>query len=229
MASSKHSIDCCGFGFRTSGSVIYLPTPKKRRCPPVEPCCPNNQDNSNTNTSNPTNTNTFNPIINVNPVINIPPTPPPSPVNGEQGLLTEFDVDQPSTQRFDIPQIPIPALDEGVTLATVRLAIDNITDRVWLNGTVGWNVINESPTVEFFITRTRSGGTEEIIFSTVDEAVTNADDSVTTSFIFVDETPILTGGQQLVEYRLKTQTDVDNQAVVVGPIIFTAAEIRANP
>jgi hypothetical protein len=163
----------------------------------------------------------------VNPIINLPP----SNGNGgqQQGLLTEFDVDQPLTQRNgDV--ISIPNSFEGLTIATVQLVIDFITDRAWLNGTVGWDALTGTPEVEFFITRTRPGGTEEIIFLTRDEADAETNNNATTGFTFVDESPILTQGQQVIVYRLKVRNiSQSDGAQIDGPIIFTAAEIRSNP
>lgn len=175
--------------------------------------------------NNPTNTNTFNPTINVSPIINLPP-----PVNGEQGLLTEFDADQPFTMYLTAS---INITTTPTEIALVRMAIDDITDRVWFNGTVGWTLDIQGiqlPSILFTITRTRPGGTEEDIFTTVEKAKFEGDTN-TTSFTFVDETPILTQGQQLIEYRLKINRipGPGATATVIGPVIFTAAKIRANP
>lgn len=197
----------------------------KRRKPS---CCPTGSENVNQIENNPVNTNTFNPTINVSPIIHLPPTP----VNGEQGLLTEFNVDQPFTMyltaNIDITTFP-------TEIALVRMAIDNKTDRVWFNGTVGL-VLNDlglnplPPSILFTITRKRPGGTEEDIFTTVDRPKFVGDTN-TTSFAFVDEAPILTQGQQLVEYRLKINQIPGpfSSTTVIGPVIFTGAKIGANP
>ncbi|OZI11019.1 hypothetical protein CEW92_13475 [Bacillaceae bacterium SAS-127] len=142
-------------------------------------------------------------------------------------MLTKFDADQPFTQTLSA-DIELPDSPNNVELAKVRLAIDQITDRVWLNGTIGWLSTSGEPIVHFFITRTRPGGTEETIFSTSDKA-DQFDVAVTTSFTFVDETPILTQEVQLVEYRLRAHTLSEGNATVVGPVIFTGAEMSANP
>ncbi|MFD1706819.1 hypothetical protein ACFSCZ_08735 [Siminovitchia sediminis] len=181
-----------------------------------DPChCSDDHENTNRIENNPTNTNTFNPIIQI-----------PSPANGRQGgLLTEFDVDQPPVG----PVTLIPATDDGIVLCTVQLAIDDfISDRVWLNGTVEWAASQGTPTVVLFITRQRPGGTEATIFTTSDEGDAATTDEITTSFTFVDETPIVTGGQQLVVYRLKARSAIDAEEAILRGNTFTAAEIRAN-
>lgn len=76
MGSSNNFICCTGTGrIRGSGTVIFVSTPQRKECPPVTQCCPDNQENTNTNTSNPTNNNTFsptfNPTIQFNPVITV--------------------------------------------------------------------------------------------------------------------------------------------------------------
>ncbi|WP_044641327.1 hypothetical protein [Risungbinella massiliensis] len=180
-----------------------------------------------TNTSHPINTNTFTPTVTVNPSIS---EPTPTPPQGEQGLLTEFTADQPFTTQnstaLTIPTAPQPPL----ILAQIRLSIDNVNDRVHLNGTVGWGAIQSEPAVEFSITRTRLiNGQQDVIFSTRDDAEFVADNRVTTSFTFVDETPIALQGNQLIEYTLQiSQISESTNTVVFGPVIFTGAEIEAN-
>lgn len=146
----------------------------------------------------------------------------------QRGLLTEFVVDQPATLSGQA-HITIDA--NVVPLALVRVVVDDVANRVRLFGTVGWFALRETPTVEFFITRTRPGGIAETIFSTRDEADTQGANEATTSFTFVDELPILTQRTQLVEYRLNARL-VDNAGnpviIVNGPIILTAEEFRAN-
>jgi hypothetical protein len=76
MGSSSNFMCCTGTGqIRGSGSAIFVSTPQGKECPPVTQCCPDNQENTNTNTSNPTNNNTFsptfNPTIQFNPVITV--------------------------------------------------------------------------------------------------------------------------------------------------------------
>ncbi|MFC5713671.1 hypothetical protein ACFPU1_12840 [Thalassorhabdus alkalitolerans] len=177
------------------------------------------------------NTIRFNPTIEVNPVINISPAPVNG--NGGQGLLTEFQVDQPLTTTVH-PGIQIPGVStpsdlptDGLEIATISVNVDNISSRVWMTGTVGWSASSGVPDVVFAITRTRPAGTEELIFTTEQEGESPNPDTFTSSFTFVDETPILTQGPQLVQYRLRVGT-LDDNAYIRGPIILTGAEIRAN-
>lgn len=76
MANSNNFICCTGTGrISGSGRVVFVSTPQSKECPPVTQCCPDNQENTNTNTSNPTNNNTFsptfNPTIQFSPVITV--------------------------------------------------------------------------------------------------------------------------------------------------------------
>ncbi|SEM72480.1 hypothetical protein [Lihuaxuella thermophila] len=164
-----------------------------------------------------------------------PPTPP---LIEERGLLTEFTADQPATQGETV-SITIPGRPPGdplpppLTIARVRLNMDDISDRFFLTGTVGWQAIEGVPGVRFSIFRTRlDTGSEEEIFSIIDSAEADGGDSfAATSFTFVDEQPIVSRGEQLIEYTLRvvllTPSTVTN-AQVIGPIILTAAEMEAN-
>lgn len=160
------------------------------------------------------NKNTSNPKIN----ITIPTLP-----TGSNGLLTEFVADIPD---FTGPvQIPSDVVG-NVELANIMLSIDNLTDRVWLNSTVGWVATEGEPLVRFFITRTRPGGTEEEIVAA--RFTAEAVEETTTSFTFVDNTPILTEGPQLIVYRLRAEIVATGTAFATTPVILTGAEIKAN-
>ncbi|MCU5343238.1 hypothetical protein [Bacillus cereus] len=144
-------------------------------------------------------------------------------------IFKSFVFDQPA--KGESVEISIPKSPNFRDLARVRLVIDNITNRVFLTSTIGWGATAGTPNVLFSIYRRRQAfGTEEQIFYTVDQA--NGTDSANTSFTLVDDIPVLTQEQQLIEYvvRVRIISPGNNDAAdVVGPIILTAAEIGANP
>ncbi|MBT2736181.1 hypothetical protein [Bacillus sp. ISL-7] len=199
--------------------------------------CGNRIKNKNENEieNNPTNTNTNIPIITVNPVINIPPiptlTPTPTPT-GEQGILTEFNfVEIPS--RGTIGNTPLQLNETPLVLN-----IDDTTDRVLLTVSVQWHTVpagSATSTLTLSIRRRRQG---EMEFS--DPICTFSDSAngvggvtspftfpfITTSIICVDNEPIVTQGQQQVEYIVEARSPGTLTLVDIGT--FTGSEIEAN-
>lgn len=185
------------------------------RCDKNPCCCPIGN----------TNKNTFNPTINVNPVINISSTP----VNGEQGLLTEFDGSVlPGTDfvSIDIRLTPI-------TIGTATLHIDDPSDRVLLHATIpSINPNTFTLFVKFSIFR---NGTE--IYSTNDNVPPSEGffPATTTGFSFLDKTPLAeVSPSGIVLYELKTSCLRSEAFFNVGGtedtdfIVFTASKIKAN-
>ncbi|WP_144555876.1 hypothetical protein [Bacillus sp. X1(2014)] len=171
------------------------------------------------------NKNTFNPTVNVNPVINISSTP----VNGEQGLLTEFDGSVlPGTDFFNIPIRLSP-----ITIGTATLHIDDPSDRVLLHATIqSINRNNFALLIQFSIFR---NGTE--IYSTTDNIPPFVEfmSATTTGFSFLDKTPLAEASPSgLVLYELKTSSLRSEASFSVGGsrdtdfIVFTASKIKAN-
>jgi hypothetical protein len=188
-----------------------------------DPCC-----------RNPCNCNPCNPCC----------PPQPIPRFRERGLFTEFQTDEPST----IPNTgstlnPIILTSAPQIIAQLSLTngnalqIDDPGDRVWLTGTVGWTATaapsgfsGNSAKVIFQVWRNMVGGSP--IFETIDSSEPNSmqNNLQTTTFTFVDTTPITTPGQQVVQYFLTAQlldATVSN-ASIIGPITFTGAEIEPN-
>lgn len=185
------------------------------RCDKDPCCCPIEN----------TNKNTFNPTINVNPVINISPTP----VNGEQGLLTEFDGSVlPGTDFVNIPIGLSP-----ITIGTATLHIDDPSDRVLLHATI--QSINPNDFTLFIQYSIFRNGTE--IFSTIDNIPPLVEfiSATTTGFSFLDKTPLAEASPSgVVLYELKTSNLRSDVSFFVGGtmgtnfIIFTASKIKAN-
>jgi hypothetical protein len=185
------------------------------RCDKNRCCCPIEN----------TNTNTFNPTINVNPVINIPP----SPVNGEQGLLTEFYGSVlPGTDFVNIPIRLSP-----ITIGTATLHIDGPSDRVLLHATI--QSINPNDFALFIQFSIFRNGTE--IYSTIDNIPPLVEfiSATTTGFSFLDKTPLVEASPSgLVLYELKTKNLRSEVSFFVGGsrdtdfIVFTASKIKAN-
>ncbi|PFP15314.1 hypothetical protein COJ96_27880 [Bacillus sp. AFS073361] len=184
--------------------------------------CPNCEKNPCCCPIGNTNKNTFNPTINVNPVINISSTP----VNGEQGLLTEFDGSVLPGSDFE------PIRLTPITIGTATLHIDDPSDRVLLHATIHSINPNTFPIlIRFSIFR---NGTE--IFSTTDNIpFLEFMPATTTGFSFLDKAPLAdVSPSGLVLYELKTNSLRSEASFKVGGssdtdfIVFTASKIKAN-
>jgi len=185
--------------------------------------CPNCEKNPCCCPIGNTNQNTFNPTINVNPVINISSTP----VNGEQGLLTEFDGSVLPGGDFE------PIRLTPITIGTATLHIDDPSDRVLLHATIqSLNRNRFTILIQFSVFR---NGTE--IYSTTDNIPPFVEfmSATTTGFSFLDKAPLAEASPSgSVLYELKTNSLQSEASFTVGGtkdtdfIVFTASKIKAN-
>ena len=178
---------------------------------------------NDTNTSNPVatntnaNTNTLSPTINVNPVININPAS-----TGQQGLLTEFNF-----VPLDFNSVEVPVASAVLNSSPLILNIDNTTDRVWLTFSVQWRSIAGGTEVMFHIRRRRQGEADFTDICSTNDGVVGL--PATTTLTCVDDEPILTAGQQPVEYQVTVEDAAANPVLQFSGIgTFTGAEIEAS-
>ncbi|HHY38154.1 MAG TPA: hypothetical protein GX507_04415 [Clostridia bacterium] len=152
----------------------------------------------------------------------------------ESGKFTQFVVDEPASFVGGIAPIALPTPPSFVTLATVSLRIDDMTDRVWLNATVGWYVDFTAPGTVQARFRLLRGTT--VIYET--QQVTSSTSTVpappppttvhsVAHLEHIDTTPITTPLPMIVTYVLEAQADVAG-AFTGGPITLSAAEIERN-
>jgi hypothetical protein len=149
----------------------------------------------------------------------------------ERGLLSEFQffVLTPSNTSNAITT-PIAVGSGPVTQAQVILHIDDITDRVWLSRTLGWEPIGAAGTIStILITILRGTVVGTPIFSTRQSQVSTGgiDDYVTTSFSHVDFPATVLPIQTPVAYTLTVQAETTALAIR-GPVTFTGVEIERN-
>lgn len=120
--------------------------------------------------------------------------------------------------------ISIPLSTNPTPLATVTIHSDR-DDVILLTGTVGWRAVTNGTglnkvNVLFQIRRNAAGGS--VIFSADDSAEAAGDNNRVTSFTHVD-----TSIKSRTTYFLTAQlTDPGSAATVIGPITFTATEIK---
>ncbi|OAT85818.1 hypothetical protein [Desulfotomaculum copahuensis] len=156
----------------------------------------------------------------------------------EGGLLSEFNASvlQPSNTSGAItPPLPLSTAPTVIAalIGPASMSIDDLADRVWLTGTVGWLAVTlgtgaTSTDVVFRIYR-NAPITGPQVFSTRSSATPTVP-YVTTSFDHVDQNIITTPGQQLVPYFLTAELPLAGSAAnIIGPITFTGAEIEGNP
>jgi len=148
----------------------------------------------------------------------------------EKGILTDFQVSEPGPTFGSItPPTAIALAPSFTTLASVNIDIDDQTDRVWLNATVGLIATFAAlGTVDVTLQLLR--GTTVIYQTTKSiSSPQTVPDTVfeTVHLEHVDTTPIA-GTPATVTYTLRAQT---NLAIVTtsGPITLTAAELEQNP
>lgn len=147
----------------------------------------------------------------------------------ERGLLTEFQFAAPQPN-LSGSQATAIAVNTTATLASLSgptaLHIDDVTDRVWLTGTVGW-VTPPGLTATILLQIRRDNPLAgPIIFSTQD-AGAGTGSFFTTSFSHVDFPAIVVPGTTTVSYFL-TATATGNALTIVGPLTLTGAEIERN-
>ena len=157
----------------------------------------------------------------------------------ESGLLSQFQFSTLNPNTSGAVTMPIPVVPPGnpLVLATLTLRIDDVTDRVWLTGVVGWQGITNGTGTDkvdaiFSIFRNAPNSTTgQLIFSTR-QSTEQAPESEfeTASIDHVDNTPLTIHGKRTVTYFLTAQLPLAGSAGnVIGPITFTAAEIERNP
>ncbi|OAT85310.1 hypothetical protein [Desulfotomaculum copahuensis] len=150
----------------------------------------------------------------------------------ERGRLTGLQVTEPAAKFGTItPPMAFPVAPAFTTLATVTIFVDDTTDRVWLNGTVGWYAsFTAVGTVEatFQILR---GTTvvyqirQAITSSTAIPAPPPALVYNIANLEHIDDTPVTAPGN--VTYTLQAQASAAG-AFTSGPVTLTAAEIEPN-
>lgn len=143
----------------------------------------------------------------------------------ERGLLSEFQFSAPQPN-LSGSQATAIAVNTTATLTSLSLSIDDVTDRVWLTGTVGW--VTPAGLTATILLQIRRGNplTGPIIFSTQD-AGAGTGSFFTTSFSHVDFPVIAVPGSTVVSYFL-TATATGNALTIVGPLTLTGAEIERN-
>lgn len=143
----------------------------------------------------------------------------------EKGILTDFQVSEPaSTFGSIVPPVSIASHPNFSNLATVSIEIDDLTDKVWLNASVGLVAqFSNAHTVDVTLQILR--GTT-LIYQTVKSLSSTSSGTVreTVYLEHVDTTP-LTGSPAAVNYTLRAQAN-DSIVTTSGPITFTAAEIE---
>lgn len=148
----------------------------------------------------------------------------------ERGLLTEFQffVLTPSNTSNAITT-PIAVGAAPVTQAQVILQIDDITDRVWLSGTLGWEPIGVAGTISTILLKIFRGAIATPIFSTRQSQLSTGgiDDYVTTSFNHVDFPATVLPVQTTTVYSLTVEAETTALAIR-GPVTLTGAEIERN-
>lgn len=150
-------------------------------------------------------------------------------LNRERGLLSEFQfaARQPNTSGSVSTTI---AVNTTVTIASLSgataLRIDDLTDRVWLTGTVGW--VTPAGLTATLLLQIRRGDplAGPVIFSTQD-AGAGTGSFFTTSFSHVEFPVAVVPGSQTISYFL-TATAAGNALTIVGPVTLTGAEIERN-
>jgi hypothetical protein len=104
------------------------------------------------------------------------------------------------------------------------MTIDNASNKVKLEATIGWIATSSLPRVEFSILRDDPNiGT--VIFTSSDKAESSFDNFKTTSFGHVDF-PKVTGD---VLYYLEARVVGGGTATIIGPVTFSGSEILPNP
>ncbi|MDI3481251.1 MAG: hypothetical protein PWQ97_906 [Tepidanaerobacteraceae bacterium] len=149
----------------------------------------------------------------------------------EKGRLTELVVDEPASTFGGLtPPVTLPVAPSFVDLATLSIFVNDTTDKVWLNATVGWlasfTVIGEV-TATFQILK---GGvvvyeTTQTVSSTLTIAVPPFAAYNIVHLEHIDTTPVPLPSK--VTYSLRAQANIAG-ASTSGPVTLTAAKIKRN-
>lgn len=151
----------------------------------------------------------------------------------DMGVLADFQVTEPAPFVNSItPPVAIPVAPNFANLASITITVDDQTDRVWLNGTVGFFVTFAAVGVATVTFQLLRGGT--VIYQTT-KSVSSPTAVVAPVTVFetvhlehIDTTPATLPLPASVTYTLRAQASA---AIVFtsGPITLTAAELEQNP
>ncbi|MBE3519679.1 MAG: hypothetical protein IMW97_05175 [Firmicutes bacterium] len=152
-------------------------------------------------------------------------------LRSERGILTELQVDERyPTFGSATPPVALPVAPGFVNLVSVTLTVDDSTDRVWVNGTVGWYATFSAVGVAEATFQILRDGT--VVYETR-QSVNSATAVPTTVNVHnvahcehVDTTPVAYPTR--VTYTLRAQASVAN-VFTAGPVTLSAAEIERNP
>ncbi|PKG24456.1 hypothetical protein [Niallia nealsonii] len=140
-------------------------------------------------------------------------------------LLNEFNSTSPVSNTSGT--VAIPLLLTFRVIASLNgprtVTIDNSSNKVQLEATIGWAANAAETTVEFAILRDNPN-TGTVIFTTRQSGEAGSDANQNTTFEHID-LPKTTGD---VLYYLEARV-VTGSATVIGPVTFSGAEILPNP
>jgi hypothetical protein len=152
-----------------------------------------------------------------------------------RGILTEFTASMLQPNNFSgAIFLPLSATPMVLAALTGAQALSlNAGDRVWLTGTIGWQALADGigtsrVDVIFRIFRNTPVNGPQIL-SIRESAESSFDTFKAVSFHHVDINPVFEDSQ-LVSYFLTAELPLaGSKATVIGPISFTAAELKPNP
>lgn len=149
----------------------------------------------------------------------------------ERGRLTEFAVAEPASLFGSLtPAVSLPVAPSFANLASLSIFVDDATDRVWLNATVGWSASFTAigtTTVTFQLLREGV-----VIYETTQSVSSSPSIAVPPETVgniahleHIDATPAPVPSH--ATYTLRAQASAAG-ASTTGPITLTASEIERN-
>ncbi|MBG9789037.1 collagen like protein [Brevibacillus laterosporus] len=135
----------------------------------------------------------------------------PTGATGPTGSFSNFQVSENTPNTVGSSSIVLSSIP--TTLKTITITGSSASNRIWLNGAIGWQNGPSNPVVQFQILR----GTT-VIYSTGDQR-TGTNTLGTTSISHVDLTP----GTGNVTYSLTAHIVGGGTATIIGGITFTGA------
>ncbi len=143
----------------------------------------------------------------------------------EPGKLSEFKVSEPAATVGGTSTINFPTAPSFVDLATVFLTVDEITDRVWVNGTVRWSGVFAAAGI---ISATFQLLRESIIVYQTIQDVTSPVAATVDNIVHMEHIDLpMVSEKTTLTYTLRAQANVTG-ASTNGPITLTVAELEAN-
>ena len=149
----------------------------------------------------------------------------------ERGILTDFQVSEPASTSGSInPPIEIAVAPGFTPITSVSVTINNQTNRIWLNGTVGLTATFDAAGVVTVTLQLLRGTT--IIYQTSktisSPSVLPATVSEIVHLEHIDVTAVSGELPVIATYTLRAQADT---ATVTsgGPVTLTAAQLERNP